>query len=73
MADNQETAHYTWPELARFFNFSLSKAKSLRPELLAAGAIFYTKIGCPGKQVIGFFPSIIKAWVIQKSVKGERV
>lgn len=73
MTDNQETAQYTWARLAKFFNFSLSKAKGLRVELEAAGAIFHTKIGCPGKQVIGFFPSIIKAWVIQKSAKGERV
>lgn len=73
MSTNQETAMYTWPELAKFFNFSISKAKSLRPELEEAGAIFSTKIGCPGRQVIGFFPSIIKAWVVQKALKKERI
>ena len=73
MSTNQETACYTWPELAKFFNFSLAKTKGMRPELEAAGAIFHTKIGCPCRQVIGFFPSIIKAWTIQKAIKGERV
>ena len=73
MPKNQETAIYTWPELAKLFNFSMSKTKSLRIELETAGAIFHTKIGSPGRQVIGFFPSIIKAWVTQKAIKGEKV
>jgi len=73
MKENSETARYTWPELAKFFNFSLSKAKSLRPELEEAGAIFHTKLGCPCRNVVGFFPSIIKAWTVQKAAKGERI
>ena len=73
MPKNQETACFTWSELARLFNFSLSKTKNLRPELEEAGVIFHTVIGTPGRQVIGFFPSIIKAWVTQKAIKGERV
>ena len=73
MKENSETACYTWPELAKLFNFSLSKVQSLRPELEEAGAIFRAQIGCPPRNVIGFFPSIIKAWTIQKAVKGERI
>jgi len=70
---NDETARYTWNELAKFFNFSIAKAKRLRPELEEAGVIFKTVIGCPGREVMGFFPSLIKAWVVQKAAKGERI
>jgi len=73
MANNQETACYTWPELAKLFNFSLSKVQSLRPELEEAGVIFHTKRGIPYRNVIGFFPSIVKAWTVQKAAKGERI
>lgn len=73
MAKNQETACYTWKELAKLFNFSMSKAKTLKPELIESGAVFYTLKGRPAKKTLGFFPSIIKAWVIQKTLKGEKI
>ena len=58
--DNPEMKVLQWPG-------------TLKTELIESGAIFYTLKGQPAKRTLGFFPSIIKAWVVQKTLKGEVV
>ena len=52
-----------------------SKAKFFRwrPELLRAGVIFYRNEGRPPKRRIYAFKSIIQAWQIKKTIKGEDI
>ncbi len=68
-----EQAIIGWKAIAEMFNCSERKMISLKEELCACGAIFYTNLGRPPRKRVCAFPSILKAWQIKKSSKGEMI
>lgn len=61
----------TWEKIAEMIGVHEKTLQRRRDELMAAGAIFYRWKGRPPKRVVSCFPSVLKAWIIKKSLKGE--
>ncbi len=68
-----ETVICGWQAIANMFGISKRNMTRRRVELLEAGAIFYMKRGTPPRKVVCAWPSVLKAWTIQKSVRNENV
>lgn len=66
-----ESAIKTWKEIAKMFSVSESKMRRFKDELLDCGAIWYTHNGKPPRRIVCAWPSVLKAWMIKKSAKGE--
>lgn len=68
-----EPALIGWKAISGMFGRSERSMRDKRDELLASGAIFYQYLGRPPRKRICAFPSVLKAWTIRKSAKGEIV
>lgn len=68
-----EQAIIGWKAIARMFNISLRSMIKRKGEMLNCGAIFYMNLGKPPQKRVCAFPSILKAWQIKKSSKGEMI
>jgi len=68
-----EQAIIGWKAIARMFNISLRSMIKRRDEMLNSGAIFYMNLGKPPHKRVSAFPSVLKAWQIRKSAKGEMI
>lgn len=70
----EECAQFGWNALATMLGKSKRSCMRRKAELRSAGAIFYTtKINSVGRKyrAMFFFPSVIKAYLIQQSSKNE--
>lgn len=72
-ADNDEQALIGWQEIARLFGCCEKTMRNKKDELYGAGAIFYMRYGRPPRMRVCAFPSLLKVWVIRKTVKGETI
>lgn len=68
---SQEVAETGWISLAEMFGVSVRTMMRRKPELEAAGVIFYRMDGAPPHKIMQYFPSLVKAWISKKSAKGE--
>jgi len=66
-----ETVIKGWDNIAKFFGVSSRSIFRRRKELLEAGVVFYMWQGKPRHRVAAAFPSVLKAWISRKAVKGE--
>jgi hypothetical protein len=72
MPFEDEAIRRGWAELSVFLGLSLSKTKSLRPELKACGAVFYMVTGNrPRRKRVCWFASEIKKWLRLKGAQNE--
>ena len=62
-----------WHSLAAFLKISERKARSLKGELSACGAVHFTRVGKPPRRVLSFWPSEIRKWARLKASKGETI
>ena len=68
-----ETAIIGWKEIAKMFNCSERKMRSLKDELEYSGAIFYMYLGRPPRKRVCAFPSHLRVWAGLKASKGETI
>lgn len=70
----EECAQFGWTTLAEMLGKSKRSCMRRKKELHESGAIFYTtRINSMGRKYKGmfFFPSLVKAYLIKKSERGE--
>jgi len=70
----EECAQFGWISLARMLGISKRSCMRRKKELQDAGAIFYMiRVNAMGRKYKGmfFFPSIIKAYLINQSIQGK--
>lgn len=68
-----EEALIGWSEIGRVFHKTARSMIKRKNEMQKHGIIFYTWDGKPPKLKCCAFPSILKAWTIEKSLKGEKI
>jgi len=68
---NQEFIIEGWTEISKLFKVSRQTMIKRKDELQQYGAIFYRMKGSPPHKVVCAFPSILKAWISEKSIKGN--
>ncbi len=66
-----ETALIGWKAIAEMFGVTGRTMQTRRGELLEQGAVFYMRHGCPPRKRVCAFPSLLKAWTVLKTSKGE--
>lgn len=62
-----------WKAIAEVFKKTSRTVIKKRIELKESGVIFYTDMGRPPRQQVCCFPSILKAWITMKTLKGEKI
>lgn len=62
-----------WSEIGRFFNKTARSMIKRKNEMIKKGVIFYTWDGKPPKLKCCAFPSLLMAWTMGKSSKGEKI
>ena len=67
-----EVAIPFWKNIAKTLGCHTVTACKKKPELLAAGVIFYRR-NKQHKRIVHHFPSRLKAWIGLKAIKGEIV
>jgi hypothetical protein len=71
--DNSEQALIGWQEIAGLFGCCEKTIRSRKSELYDAGVIFYMNHGRPPRRRVCAFPSLLKVWVIRKTMEGETI
>jgi hypothetical protein len=68
---NDEEMRRGWKALADYLKISESKARRMKGELTACGAVFFMRVGKPPRRRLSFWPSEIRKWARLKGSKGE--
>jgi hypothetical protein len=71
MVDGIESAVPYWDAIARTLGYNKRTVYRLKPELQAAGVIFYRKVGRPPRRIVFHFPSRLKTWAGIKGARNE--
>jgi len=68
---NDEEMRRGWKALADYLKISERKARGLKGELTACGAVFFMRVGRPKRRMLSFWPSEIRRWARLKGSKAE--